>query len=242
MQGAYDHVAEEYDRLVQQGSSIIALAASALLDAVGPVAGLWVCDVACGQGVVTRELARRGASATGVDLSARLIELARRYEEQEPLGIAYVVDDAQVLRQIPSGQFHLVTCSLALMDIPDLDAVYRSVRRVLKPGGRFVFTITHPCFQTPGTNVDTDAAGRFVARRVLRYKEEGFWRSEGGKIRTWVGAHHRTLSTYLNRLLAAGFHPRSIAEPTLPPGAYSDPFAQGHVEIPPVLLVDATTE
>jgi len=61
-----------------------------LLALVGEVEGEAICDLACGQGWVARELARGGAQVTGLDLAPNLLALARRSEEQEPLGIVYV--------------------------------------------------------------------------------------------------------------------------------------------------------
>jgi len=60
---------------------------------LGPVTGLRVLDVACGHGRITRELARRGASVVGIDISGVLISKAREIEQDEPLGIRYVHDD-----------------------------------------------------------------------------------------------------------------------------------------------------
>jgi len=65
-------------------------------DPAEPVSARWrgrgegICDLACGQGWVARELARGGAQVTGLDLAPNLLALARRSEEQEPLGIVYV--------------------------------------------------------------------------------------------------------------------------------------------------------
>ena len=78
-----------------------------------------------------------------------MIELAGRYEAARPLGIRYLVDDAQSLASLGDESFDLVVCQLALMDIPDLEAVLAAVARVLKEGGSFVFVIGHPCFLAP---------------------------------------------------------------------------------------------
>jgi 2-polyprenyl-3-methyl-5-hydroxy-6-metoxy-1,4-benzoquinol methylase len=65
----------------------------ALLGLLGPVAGLRVLDVACGHGRITRELARRGAQVTGVDISGNLIGKAIKTEQDERLGIRYLHAD-----------------------------------------------------------------------------------------------------------------------------------------------------
>ena len=84
-----------------------------------------------------------------------------------------------------------------------------------------------------------DTAGNFVARRVRRYVDEGFWQSDNpAGVRGKVGAYHRTLSSYLNGLVSAGLVLRTLAEPTIPPGEYDDPYTQGQVQVPSVLVVD----
>ncbi len=60
-----------------------------LLALVGEFEGEVICDLACGQGWVARELARRGGQVIGLDLAPNLLALAQRQEEQEPLGIGY---------------------------------------------------------------------------------------------------------------------------------------------------------
>jgi SAM-dependent methyltransferase len=173
-----------------------------------------------------------------VDVSQRMLEVAQ--QRTEGSATQFVLDDAQELTTLSKGSFDLVVSNLALMDIPDLQATYSAVRRILRPGGRFVFTITHPCFLSPHTGLEADAEGRFVARRVVGYTEEGFWRSDSpDTLRGKVGAYHRTLSTYLNQLLQAGFRLGQLAEPTLAPGRYESVSAQSQVLIPSVLAVEA---
>jgi ubiquinone/menaquinone biosynthesis C-methylase UbiE len=77
-----------------------------------------------------------------------MIDLARARTEPSPT-IAYRADDARALASCRDDESDGVTCHLGLMDIPDLDATLRSVQRVLKPGGWFVFVIGHPCFLAP---------------------------------------------------------------------------------------------
>jgi 2-polyprenyl-3-methyl-5-hydroxy-6-metoxy-1,4-benzoquinol methylase len=68
----YDAVADFY---VSGFDSADDPASAALLDLLGPVAGLRVLDAACGHGRITRELARRGADVVGIDISGNLIKL-----------------------------------------------------------------------------------------------------------------------------------------------------------------------
>ena len=154
-------IAAWYDELVVAGSGPHELAVALTMRLVPDLRGARVLDLACGQGLAARALARGGAaSVTGVDLAPEMIELARGHEAAEPLGIGYQVADAQALPGLADRSFDLVNCQLALMDIPDLRATVSAVARVLRPGGRFVFVIGHPSFLAPEARTVPDEAGR----------------------------------------------------------------------------------
>lgn len=198
-----------------------------LLKLVGDVQGQHVCDLGCGQGWLTRELARKGAVMTGIDLSGQLLTIARQYEEQELLRIVYRQRDAQHVEMFAEGEFDGCVCIWSLADIPDHQAVFQSMRRLLKPGGWLIFALTHPCFEAPDARwITLDDNKR--ARAVHAYNSEIFWKSERGGVRTRVGAYHRTLSTYLNTLVSTGFVFEQMVEPV----------AAGR-EVPSILFVRA---
>lgn len=231
----YDEHAQWYDRYVRERPIYRDVVLPSMLALIGDVQGARVLDLACGQGWLERELARRGASVTGVDLSAELLALARRYEDEEPLRVTYVLDDAQTLSRMPLRSFEGVACTLALMDIPDVAAALRAVRRVLVPGGWLVISVTHPCFQSPFARAGVDAQGPL--RVVRRYLSEGPWRADSNGVRSKLGSYHRTLSTYLNALVDNGFALERLDEP----GATGERLAEapGDAEIPALLLARA---
>jgi len=202
----YDAVAEFYSDNFSSVDPVLA----ALLELVGPVDALDVLDLACGHGRATRELARRGASATGVDVSAGLLAKAAP-------GIRYLHGDAASQQWLGSARFDAVVCSFALADIDDLDGALRTVRAALKPGGVFAFSILHPCF--PGT---ATVSGAWPADR--RYYDEGWWQATGAasSLRRQVGANHRTLSTYVNALARHGLTIEELREPEPDPGWVTD--------------------
>lgn len=188
----------------------------AFLELLGPLDGLSVLDVACGHGRFSRELARRGAQVTAVDLSAALLEKARAVEGQEPLGICYIHADIASGALTEAGPFDAVSCSFGLSDIDDLDGALRTVSKALHPGGRFVFSLLHPCFSGGGPVSGSWPSG-------ATYYDEGWWLPEGraSSLRRRVGANHRMLSTYLNSLAAHGLRLDRITEPG-PPAEWRD--------------------
>ncbi|MCP2338983.1 class I SAM-dependent methyltransferase [Actinomadura rupiterrae] len=101
---------------------------------VGP--GDRVLDIGCGTGQTTREAASAavGGSALGVDVSARMLERARRYGSSN---VAYEQADAQTHRFEPSG-FDLCISRFGTMFFADPVAAFTNIRRALRPGGRLV--------------------------------------------------------------------------------------------------------
>lgn len=198
--------------------------------------GARVCDIACGEGYLSRFLGQFGPrEVIGIDLSAALVDAAR--QRRNGANLSYRVDDAQHLRTFPDASVDIAVSQLAIMDIPDHRALFRSVRRVLRAGGVFVFSLLHPCFETPfqaseESQLLLDANGNPTAFIVRRYAKEGFWQSGGTGVRGHMGAHHRTLSTLLNDLLTTGFLLEKLDEPVVEgDGLFS--------QVPRALLVTA---
>jgi ubiquinone/menaquinone biosynthesis C-methylase UbiE len=209
---AYDEIAEWYDAWVGDDAMQDDFLLPAVQSLMGDVAGQEICDLGCGQGRIARYLAGRGARVTGIDLSGRMLDLARQREEAEPRGIIYRQDDAHTLAGVADRSFDGVLCYMALMDIPDLTQTLRTVSRILRPGGWFVFSILHPCYNPPPSGELATPEG--WVRTVRGYWDEGYWRSSArtgspGK----VGSYHRTLGTYSSELTDAGLSIERVLEP-----------------------------
>jgi len=101
---SYNVIAQWYDQFLRERPVYMEVILPNLLALVGEVAGEVICDLACGQGWVARELARRGAQVTGLDLAPNLLALAQHSEEQKQLGIVYVQGDAQRAEQLRDSQ------------------------------------------------------------------------------------------------------------------------------------------
>jgi 2-polyprenyl-3-methyl-5-hydroxy-6-metoxy-1,4-benzoquinol methylase len=237
----YDDIAEWYDQWVGTHSMHDDPFFTAVEALMGDVSERRICDLACGQGRVSRYLADQGAHVVGIDLSAKLLEIARHHEEELPRAITYLHADAQSLDSENVGTFDGVICSMALMDIPDLALTINSVRHILQADGWFIFSILHPCFHTSQSGESALPEG--VVRTIGSYFVEGYWRSDTrtgppGK----VGAYHRTLSTYINTLSDAGLIVERMSEPSATDSYTDTPSLSGlkspvWAEVPAVLVV-----
>ena len=191
--------------------------------------GETVLDAACGNGVFSRKLAALGANVTGFDFSPNMIEHARRYaaqNEHRDRMQFHVMDatDEQQLLTLGAGRFDAVVSLMALMDMPEIAPLCRAAGRLLKPGGRFVFAVVHPCFNSaPGivrVAEETDREGQIVTTHSLKISR--YLTSSTAKGLAIVGQpeaqyyFHRPLHVLLNTCFEAGFVLDRIEEPALP--------------------------
>jgi SAM-dependent methyltransferase len=165
-----------------------------LLDLLGDLGGKTVLDAGCGQGFLARQLAARGARVTGIDLSPRLIALAR---EQDP-GETITYRVADLSRPLPdlAGQFGRIGSYLVLNDVADHRGFGAALAALARPGGRAVIALNNP-YSAPvrGHLTDYFAGG-------TRATYGGMSAALGGEI----GYYHRTLGEHLDAFLAAGWH------------------------------------
>jgi SAM-dependent methyltransferase len=152
---------------------------------------------------------------TGVDISPAMLDLARQEEAREPLGIRYQLESSGALRSFADGSFDAVVSTMALMDTPDFPAVARAAWRILRLGGRFYFSVLHPCFMGRGSTWGKDLAGRFEGRLVPDYwGEEPYteqWGFENAPPFKIFYFPYRP-EDYLNGRCAAGFQIERVHE------------------------------
>jgi SAM-dependent methyltransferase len=115
---------------------VTAQAAEPLLDGAGVTGGLRVLDVATGPGFVAAAAARRGASVTGLDFSAAMIARARQLHPS----VTFREGDAEALPFV-DDTFDAVTMNFGMLHLARPETAIAEAHRVLRPGGRFAFTV-----------------------------------------------------------------------------------------------------
>jgi 2-polyprenyl-3-methyl-5-hydroxy-6-metoxy-1,4-benzoquinol methylase len=206
-----------------------------LLRMLGDVDGQRVLDAGCGNGYLSRMLARRGARVTGVEPASALFDFAASSEEAEPLGIPYLqVDLCELDAQGPGAQlggpFDAVIASMVLPAVPDWTLAMRSCVQQLRPGGRFIFSVNHPCFEQLAGSWREHGAYR-VSEYLADYEIEGRYATD----------FHRPLSAYLNEVISLGCRIAEVAEPGLDPQVAATDMDGEHpyVHLPNFLIVAA---
>lgn len=105
-----------------------------LLDRLGVWKGARVLDLACGTGDLVFGAVERGAEATGLDITPRMVQLAQTKPTLHPMKMTWLVGDMTAL-PIRSTSYDLVTTGYGLRNVPDLSRALSEIHRVLKPGG-----------------------------------------------------------------------------------------------------------
>lgn len=123
------------------------------------LAGLRCLEVGCGAGQNSMVLARRGADCTAIDISAKQLDAGRALATAEGLDIDFRLADMDELAGRISGVFDLVHSTYALPFARNQEALIRTCRDLLVPGGQFLLTTAHPLYSGEWVDIDDDEEG-----------------------------------------------------------------------------------
>jgi SAM-dependent methyltransferase len=162
--------------------------------------GRRVVDLGCGFGWFCRWARAQGAaSVLGIDVSARM--LARAKAETADLAISYLKADLEGLR-LGEGAFDVAYSALAFHYLEHLDRLLAEIHGALAAGGMLVFSVEHPIYTAP-------SKPGWIGEGTAKRWPVGGYLDEGVRITDWLAPgvikRHRTVATYLNGLLSAGF-------------------------------------
>ncbi|NYG56178.1 class I SAM-dependent methyltransferase [Nocardioides perillae] len=180
--------------------------------ALGDVRGKRTLEVGSGAGQCSRWVRAQGGEVVGLDLSHRQLQHSRRLDAETGVAVPSVRGTATHL-PFADAAFDVVFCSFgALQFVADLDDAVRETARVLRPGGRFAFSITHPTRwvfpDDPGQDGLTVAQSYWDRTPYVEVDEAS------GRV-SYV-EHHRTLGDWVTVLARHGFCLRALLEPEWP--------------------------
>ncbi|ADG99448.1 Methyltransferase type 11 [Segniliparus rotundus DSM 44985] len=202
----------------------------AVLSMVGAREGLRALDAGCGEGYLSRALAERGAHVVGVDSAAELVEAARLEAARLRLDVEHRVADIGDLPAEFSDVFDVVVFNHVVNDLEDPAPAFAEAARVLRPGGRAVVLMLHPCFTRQGVAVQEYFANDSACR---------CFDVDGVKSPVPVTYWLRPLESYSALLVEAGFAVTGLQEPRPSAEQMLDPWWQEHFSSPKFLLVEA---
>jgi SAM-dependent methyltransferase len=178
---------------------------------LGDVRGKQVLELGCGAAAGARWLAVQGAEVTGLDLSAGMLRHARAAQERSGVRVPLVQADALAL-PFADRSFDIVCTAFgAVPFVADSAAAMREVARVLRAGGSWVFSITHPMRWIFWDEPDQSG---LVVHNSYFDRTPYVERDPSGAV-TYV-EQHRTLGDRVRELVAAGFALRDLVEPEWP--------------------------
>ncbi len=210
MPASWDEVADDYHKTVgETGDSYHRTYVNPVIfDILGRVKGRSILDLACGQGYLSRILARKGAKVIGIDISERMLEIAQTSEKSEPLGIQYIQSNSGDMTKIADASMDCVVSTFGFHDIREIDTTIEECSRVLKKGGKLIFAIPHPF--TYARRMQDEQGYYLQIRDYMSIKEIPHPKYKDSD----VVAFHRPLSYYFEKLFSVGFHMIAFREIT----------------------------
>ncbi len=212
--------------------------------------GARVLDVACGNGQLSRWMAQRGAQVIAIDISEKQIEAARSRGNSGEGKIDYRVVDAsdqEALAGLGNRNFDVVVCNMAMMDMPEIEPLAGALPHLLKQGGRFVFSVTHPCFNMSDmrrTATESEEGGALIETygiEIRRYltPRTGLGFAMLGQPEPQL-YFERPLSALVGPFLAKGLVLNALEEPSFTVSEHSGAKWYGwenFPDIPPLIVV-----
>lgn len=243
----WDQNAEAWDERIGSGGGFQSILVAPTVERMLQIQpGESVLDIACGNGIFSRRLAELGATVVAADFSPKLIAYAKQRTTEHADRIKYHVADAtdedQLLALAGARRFDAAVCNNALMDMPEIEPLFRAVAKLLKPEGRFVFSVMHPCFNglaiTLMAEVPDYADQPTYSIKISRYLSAAV--TKGTAISTQPAQQyywHRPLHSLFNSAFAAGLVLDRLEEPPLDDrGNAKSLFDWSNYDMPPLLF------
>ncbi len=202
----YDQIAGQYDQSAEERSDRESVLVPSAKYYLGDLAGKSVLDLACGSGYFTRLIEAWGAeTVVGADISAEMIDIARRRERENPLGIEYHVADASEMRKF--GEFDIVFAGFLLhysSSVEQLHMMCKTVSANLRSGGGRFVSFNESPFKAVHDGIKYGVEAKILGEPGDGAKIERTHYVDGKKDFSFQH-HHYEVATYELALQSAGF-------------------------------------
>ncbi|MBN1350485.1 class I SAM-dependent methyltransferase [candidate division KSB1 bacterium] len=217
---------------------------------LGAKEGERILDIACGNGNFSRRLASMGADVVAFDFCSNLIEKARSRTLENIERIDYRVMDAtdtQAMLSLGDSCFDAAVCCMGLFDIMEISPLASALPGLLKPAGRFVFSIMHPCFNsgnfkkvTEITEINGKIETEYAIKRstyIRNLTHKGLALAHQPEPQYYF---HRSIHEIFKPFFKAGFIIDGLEEPVFDSADTTNSLSrQLYKEIPPVMVIRA---
>ncbi len=176
------------------------------LNLLGNVKGKKALEVGCGGGQCSIAFAQKGAIVTGIDISEKQIEFAKKLADKMKVKANFLVSNAEKLDKIKSNSIDIVFSAYALQYVKNLRRAFQEFHRALKHNGVFVFSFDHPIYSI------IDAKTLKIRRSYFNEGHEDWkWKIKNKNMK--FRDFRRTIQTIFNDLAETGFAVEKILEP-----------------------------
>ncbi len=192
-----------------------------------------ILDAGCGNGALSRRIANTGATVIGVDFSSSLLAQAKKRSPSIQYEQIDLTDFTALDALAKKMQFDRIVCSMVLHDMPTIIPFIKSLRSLLKPGGTFIFTIPHPCFNSPSVHFEPEGCV------TMKDYQEAYTAKLRSKPDQPIEQHvfHRPIKEYMHVLIDQGMILSGFEEPCVDPKTLPENSIWGQrPNIPPALL------
>jgi ubiquinone/menaquinone biosynthesis C-methylase UbiE len=176
-----------------------------ILSMLGNIKGKKILDAGCGAGRECKVLAKKGAKVIGIDVSDRMIALAK--ERCKKLNVKFFVGDMGKTK-FKENYFDMIITIFATMYKKNLKKLFREFKRILKKNGVLLIVVSHPI------------------RKMIKYTKNYFERGKHWEIHDGIKFfnYYWTMEDYINTLISQGFIITEMREPKLKFENYKENF------------------
>lgn len=208
LQESWEEMAPYYQK--KYGESLMFYEKTIHLPLLGDLKDKKLLDLGCGGGQTSIFFATQGAVVTGIDFSKRQTDFAEDAARKEKIKVEFLQVNIEDLSMFEDRSFDLVNSSHVIHYVKNIKKCFSGIFRVLKPWGKFVFSVSHPF-----NHIVETKNGSLIVKRSYFSRGKYIWNwefpEEGVKYPIYL--YMRRISDYFSFLRKSGFLIEDLIEP-----------------------------